>query len=115
VVALLLLPFIAYYIYHYRHQPHFAWPLAFVAGGAVGNIIDRFRLGRVIDFVDVDFFGSGFWFFPDRWWTFNLADAAISVAIVFLLIVTLFVRQQPSPPAPISPTETAAPGSASHN
>ncbi len=50
-----------------------------ILGGAVGNLIDRLRLGgRVIDFID---FGLGSW----RWYTFNLADAWVVIGVIILL------------------------------
>jgi signal peptidase II len=51
--------------------------LGFLLGGAIGNMADRIRLGYVVDFVDIGI--GGF-----RWYTFNVADAAISTAIVML-------------------------------
>ena len=48
-----------------------------VVGGALGNLIDRLRLGRVVDFVDLHVGGL-------HWPAFNVADAAISVAGVYL-------------------------------
>jgi signal peptidase II len=75
-----------------------ALTLAFVAGGALGNIIDRIRLGRVVDFIDVNIPDVNlFGYHLERWWTFNIADSAISCAIVVLLFRVLFVKQQPSP------------------
>jgi signal peptidase II len=56
--------------------------LGFLLGGAVGNVIDRIRLGYVVDFVDV---GIG----NLRFYTFNVADASISTAIVLLLAVAI--------------------------
>jgi signal peptidase II len=53
--------------------------LGLLLGGAVGNLIDRLRLNYVVDFVDA---GIG----DLRWYTFNVADAAISLAIVLLLV-----------------------------
>ena len=53
--------------------------LALVIGGAIGNLIDRLRLHYVIDFIDVHW---GNWHFA----TFNLADAAISVGAVLLML-----------------------------
>lgn len=53
--------------------------LALVIGGAVGNLIDRLRLHYVIDFIDT-YWGN--WHFA----TFNLADAAISVGAVLLML-----------------------------
>jgi signal peptidase II len=61
-----------------------------VAGGALGNVIDRFRFGAVFDFLD--FFiktGSGWeWHWP----AFNLADSAITIGVILLLIDGLFHR-----------------------
>ncbi len=89
ISSFIILALVLYYLYANRTDPHLAFPLAFVTGGAIGNIVDRIRLGRVIDFIDVDFFDIGF-LNLERWWTFNLADAAISCSIVYLLIRILF-------------------------
>ncbi|WP_448581914.1 signal peptidase II [Thermaurantiacus sp.] len=59
--------------------------LALVLGGALGNIVDRVRLGYVIDFVQLHI---GRWSF----YVFNVADAAISVGVVLLLAAALFER-----------------------
>jgi len=59
--------------------------LSLIFGGAVGNVIDRIRFGKVIDFVDL-FYRSY------HWPAFNVADAAISVG-VFLLFWCLIVRK----------------------
>ena len=56
--------------------------LGFLLGGAVGNLIDRLRLGYVVDFVDI---GIG----DLRFYTFNVADSSISTAIVLLVGVAL--------------------------
>ena len=53
--------------------------LGIILGGALGNFIDRIRLGYVIDFIDWHWFTSS-------WPTFNVADSAISVGVVFLVI-----------------------------
>jgi signal peptidase II len=53
--------------------------LGLLLGGALGNMLDRLRLGYVVDFVDA---GVG----DLRWYTFNLADTAISCAIVLLVV-----------------------------
>jgi signal peptidase II len=57
--------------------------LGLLLGGAIGNLIDRFRLGYVVDWVDI---GLG----DIRFWTFNVADAAVSTAIVLLIGLALF-------------------------
>jgi signal peptidase II len=53
--------------------------LGLLLGGALGNMADRFRIGYVVDFVDV---GLG----DLRFYTFNIADSAISLAILLLLL-----------------------------
>jgi len=60
--------------------------LALVLGGALGNIVDRARLGYVVDFLDLHF-GE---FRP--FLVFNVADAAISIGVVILLFRAIFVR-----------------------
>jgi signal peptidase II len=60
------------------------WGLALVIGGAVGNLIDRVRIGKVIDFLQ--------WHWQEWYWpSFNLADSAITVGVALLLIDGLFV------------------------
>ena len=59
--------------------------LALIVGGAAGNLIDRLRAGYVVDFVDV-YWRS--WHF----WAFNVADAAITVGVAFMILDLLDVR-----------------------
>jgi signal peptidase II len=56
--------------------------LGLLLGGAIGNLIDRVRLGYVVDFMDI---GVG----SLRWYIFNIADSAISVSIGLLLLLSL--------------------------
>jgi signal peptidase II len=56
--------------------------IGLVMGGAIGNVIDRIRFGFVVDFLD--FSGTGF--FP---WVFNIADSAITVGVVLLILDSL--------------------------
>ncbi|MCK4941661.1 signal peptidase II [candidate division WOR-3 bacterium] len=56
-------------------------------GGAIGNVIDRMRFGYVIDFIDM---GIG----HIRWFTYNLADAFITVGAVFLLVREVFYKKK---------------------
>jgi signal peptidase II len=59
--------------------------LGLLLGGAIGNLVDRVRFGSVVDFVDM---GIGAW----RFYTYNVADAAISTAIVLLVLMAVFPR-----------------------
>jgi signal peptidase II len=56
--------------------------LGLLIGGAVGNLVDRLRFGHVIDWVDT---GVG----SLRFYTFNVADSAISIAVALLLTMSL--------------------------
>ena len=79
-IALLVSVYIVYYLR--KMQPVLLLPamgLSLILGGAIGNVIDRIRLGYVVDFVD---FHIKTWHFA----TFNMADSAISVGAVLLLI-----------------------------
>jgi signal peptidase II len=71
--------------YHARsgHDRYLSITLGLLLGGAVGNLLDRVRLGYVVDFVDA---GLG----SLRWYTFNVADAAISFAILLLLAASIW-------------------------
>lgn len=53
--------------------------IAGILGGAIGNLLDRVRFGEVIDFLDV--YVNGY-----HWPAFNVADAAISVGVFFLIL-----------------------------
>ena len=106
VTSLLILLFVLYYIYRYGHQRGLSFTLAFIAGGAIGNLIDRFRIGEVVDFVDVDFFDiSLFGYHLERWYAFNIADAAITCAIVWLLLMMIFGKSVKDEAEPAPPTE----------
>lgn len=59
---------------------------AMIIGGAIGNLIDRILIGSVTDFIWWDFFD----FIMERWPVFNLADSAIVVAVVLIVIKAVF-------------------------
>ncbi len=57
-----------------------------ITGGAIGNVIDRIRMGEVIDFIQ--------WYVKSWYWpSFNVADSAISVGVALLAIDMLFLHQ----------------------
>ncbi|MCI7436864.1 MAG: signal peptidase II [Spirochaetia bacterium] len=70
------------------------WAICGVVGGGIGNIIDRiFRVEGVIDFIDVKFYGI---FGLQRWPTFNVADMAVVICGIMLIIsfVVITIRQK---------------------
>ncbi len=81
IAALLL-----YYRYPVFNIPSFQVALGMALGGAVGNLIDRIRFGRVTDFIDFRV-----------WPIFNLADSAIVVGMG-LLGLFLMIRKEPGTP-----------------
>lgn len=77
LVALVVL-YLAYREYRAHGQIYMA-AIGLVAGGAVGNLIDRLRLGHVIDFLD-------FYVRHHHWPAFNIADSAITVGVGLFLL-----------------------------
>jgi len=66
------------------------WPatgIGVIVGGAVGNVIDRVRYGAVTDFLD-------FHWRDYHWPAFNLADASITIGVLFLVVDGLFRRPE---------------------
>jgi signal peptidase II len=79
-VTVLAIILVVHYIWKSRaEEPRLTFALSLILSGAVGNLIDRVRLGEVIDFLDV-YIGS------THWPAFNVADSAISVGAVILFI-----------------------------
>lgn len=71
---------------HERLQPA---AFAFILGGAIGNVIDRVALGAVVDFLDFHAFGQHF---P----AFNLADSAITLGVILMLLHSLLEGRRAS-------------------
>jgi signal peptidase II len=76
--------------------------LALVLGGAVGNIRDRFLYGYVVDFADLHI---GTW---RPFLIFNLADAAITIGVLILLVRALFMRETREPRHGAGQADTSA-------
>lgn len=87
-----------YYLYRFRNH---AWPiqlaLSLISAGAIGNLFDRFIYGKVIDFLDFEFFdihipefsvlGMKFSEYSmTRWPVFNVADTAVSTGMVLVFL-----------------------------
>ncbi len=68
------------------------WAVCGIVGGGFGNLIDRFfRSSGVVDFIDVKFYGL---FGYERWPTFNVADAAVVVCGLILVVSFLFFSKK---------------------
>jgi signal peptidase II len=82
IVSLVVIALIVIYEARAGTSLYLTVTLGLLLGGAVGNMVDRLRLGYVVDFVDV---GIG----STRFYTFNVADSAISLAILLLFIAAI--------------------------
>jgi signal peptidase II len=78
--------------------PLFAWSVPFVVSGAIGNLVDRARLGYVVDFIRFHVYSSF------EWPTFNVADITITIGVGLLLLDGM---RKPSP-IPASEPKSAA-------
>jgi len=70
-------------------RPRLAISVGLILGGAIGNLIDRVRWSAVCDFIDASALH-----FP---WVFNLADSAITIGVILLLIDNLLTPEAPTP------------------
>ena len=68
-----------------RTHPFLASGFALIFGGAIGNLIDRIRFGKVVDFLDV-------YIRNHHWPAFNVADSAITVGITIFIFHLLFKK-----------------------
>jgi len=68
-------------------SPFLAVAIGLIIGGAVGNVIDRIRLGAVVDFLD---FHAGYLHWP----AFNVADSAICIGVAAMLLDGLLLRRE---------------------
>ena len=114
------------YLYLIRNQNlSLRLAIAFILGGAVGNLIDRlfygviygygpFFYGKVVDFLDFDFFdvtilGRHY----DRWPIFNFADAAVSIGV--LILILFYKKSKEETDSNISEVEANAPGNTNND
>ncbi len=83
LVSLVVVALIVAYHGRSGRSSYLSITLGLLLGGALGNLVDRLRLGYVVDFVDAGIGGL-------RWYTFNVADASISFAILLLLAASIW-------------------------
>lgn len=85
IVTILIAAILLWWMYKLKREERLeAIGFSLILGGAFGNLIDRLRIEKVVDFIQ---FHYDNWYFP----AFNLADSAISVG-VFLLVLKLIVQ-----------------------
>ena len=84
VVAILAL--VVFLVTLPSHTRWYPLVLSGILGGAMGNLVDRVRLGYVTDFID-----------PMRYPSFNVADSAIVLSVILLAVLTFFGHEDPAP------------------
>lgn len=77
---------ILYYVLKEGYLKRYAFPLGLLIGGALGNVVDRFVHGGVVDYVA--------WHCGFNFAVFNYADVAIDVAIVWILVLVYFFPKE---------------------
>ncbi|MGX9707893.1 signal peptidase II [Laceyella tengchongensis] len=83
IITFIVIGFVLYYLWQLKHErPIMSFSFSLILGGAIGNLIDRLRSGEVVDFLHFQF---GSYQFP----IFNVADSAIVVGVIVLIILTL--------------------------
>ena len=78
LTVVIIIGILYYFCRDKKNHKLFTIPLALVFGGALGNLLDRVMYGFVIDFIDFNF-----------WPAFNIADSAITVGVIFLIIYVI--------------------------
>ena len=86
IATLAITMWILYYLFK-RAGRHEIWALSLIAGGAIGNLIDRIRFGAVIDFLDFHIGGY-------HWPAFNIADICIVVGVGLYLLNWYIARRK---------------------
>ena len=88
IVSLLAIVFIVYHRSRYRRMELLpSLGLSLILGGALGNLVDRLRLGMVVDFLD-------FYYGDYHWPAFNVADSAITVGVVLMILQLIAERRR---------------------
>jgi len=84
VISLVVSIVLVFWIKKLKPEEKFqAMAFSLILGGAVGNLIDRVRFGYVVDFIEI-------YYHQYSWPAFNIADSAITIGVIILIIDTLF-------------------------
>ncbi|MBS0646594.1 MAG: signal peptidase II [Verrucomicrobia bacterium] len=75
-----------YYLFFKEHPKYIEWPLMLICTGAIGNVVDFFLYGSVVDFLHFNLWG---YHFP----LFNIADVCITMGIAWLMLLTLLKKK----------------------
>lgn len=86
LISCVALVFLVYFFMNTPPEERFSLAaISLILGGAIGNFLDRVKMGEVIDFLD-------FYIGQHHWWIFNVADSAITVGIS-ILVLQMFLKK----------------------
>ena len=87
IMTILLTGFIIGFLWKEKNgHPLIKYSLALILSGAIGNLIDRFLYGKVVDFLDLmigDF----------HWYIFNIADSSVTIGMILFIIHSLYIER----------------------
>jgi signal peptidase II len=89
-VAVSCIAFVVLTVLWFKMRKRVPWQsacLALIAGGAMGNFVDRIRVGEVIDFIDI-------YYKNFHWPAFNIADSAICIGVVAYMITSFIEKER---------------------
>ncbi|MBN1324905.1 MAG: signal peptidase II [Alphaproteobacteria bacterium] len=86
VLTGIVIGFLLHYLFN-KANKHEKIPIAFIVGGALGNLIDRIRFGAVVDFLDFHVGGL-------HWPAFNIADTFIAIGVGLYIISWFIIRKK---------------------
>lgn len=92
-VSLIAIGILVYSFYHLEPEDHYyPWPLSLITAGIFGNLIDRIRLGNVVDFLSFHIQNKSLGGVKLDWPSFNVADSAITISMILLFAHVLKKR-----------------------
>ena len=87
IMTILLTGFIIGFLWKEKNgHPLIKYSLALILSGAIGNLIDRFLYGKVVDFLDLmigDF----------HWYIFNIADSSVTIGMILFIIHSIYIER----------------------
>lgn len=75
------------YLFFFNRRRSYAYPFVLIIAGAIGNVVDFFLYGHVIDFISMNLWGY-------RFPIFNIADSAITIGVAWLFALSMFTRKK---------------------
>ena len=85
-IYIVIIALLIYFFFKDYHRKIAKYGYILIAAGAIGNLIDRIRIGRVIDFIDFHIKG---WHYP----SFNIADSSITIGIILILLDFILYKE----------------------